>query len=34
MFGPLPLCFDLAFPVSKVEGDKLFPFTFNVGASF
>lgn len=30
--GPLPLAFDLAFPVSKMEGDKSRYFTFFIGA--
>ena len=31
-FGPLPLAFDLAFPVSKEEGDRTRYFTFFIGA--
>ena len=30
--GQLPLAFDLAFPVSKVEGDRVRYFSFFVGA--
>ena len=30
--GPLPLAFDLAFPVSKDDGDKTRTFTFFIGA--
>ena len=30
-FGPLPLAFDLAFPVTKENGDKVQNFNFTVG---
>jgi outer membrane protein insertion porin family len=33
-FGPLPLCFDLAFPVAKAAGDKLQYFNFTIGAFY
>lgn len=34
MFGPLPLAFDIAFPVSKVPGDHVNYFNFMMGASW
>jgi outer membrane protein insertion porin family len=33
-FGPLPLCFDLAFPVEKANGDKVQSFNFTIGAFY
>ncbi|HMB04402.1 MAG TPA: BamA/TamA family outer membrane protein [Isosphaeraceae bacterium] len=33
-FGPLPLCFDLAFPVAKAPGDKINYFNFSIGAFY
>jgi outer membrane protein insertion porin family len=33
-FGPLPLCFDLAFPVEKAVGDKVQYFNFTIGAFY
>lgn len=33
-FGPLPLCFDLAFPVQKADGDKVQYFNFTIGAFY
>ena len=33
-FGPLPLCFDLAFPVEKANGDKVQFFNFTIGAFY
>ena len=33
-FGPLPLCFDLAFPVAKADGDKVQFFNFTFGAFY
>jgi outer membrane protein insertion porin family len=33
-FGPLPLAFDLAFPVAKAPGDKVNYFNFSIGASY
>ena len=32
VLGPLPLAFDLAFPVVKADGDKTRNFTFFIGA--
>src|SRR5262249_7121120 len=32
--GPLPLCFDLAFPVVKAPGDRVQYFSFGVNASY
>jgi outer membrane protein insertion porin family len=29
--GPLPLCFDLAFPLAKAPGDKTNYFAFSIG---
>ena len=33
-FGPLPLCFDLAFPIAKANGDKVQFFNFTIGTFF
>lgn len=33
-FGPLPLSFDLAFPVAKAPGDKVNYFNFSIGAFY
>ena len=33
-FGPLPLCFDLAFPVEKAPGDRVQFFNFTIGAFY
>lgn len=33
-FGPLPLAFDLAFPILKAEGDKVNYFNFSIGAFY
>ncbi len=33
-FGPLPLCFDLAFPVLKNAQDRVMPFNFTIGAYY
>ncbi|WP_422931169.1 BamA/OMP85 family outer membrane protein [Singulisphaera sp. PoT] len=33
-FGPMPLSFDLAFPVAKANGDKVNYFNFSVGAFY
>jgi len=33
-FGPLPLCFDLAFPVAKATGDQVQVFNFTIGANY
>lgn len=33
-FGPLPLCFDLAFPVEKAPGDRVQYFNFTIGAFY
>lgn len=33
-FGPLPLCFDLAFPVEKAAGDRVQYFNFTIGAMY
>jgi outer membrane protein insertion porin family len=33
-FGPLPLCFDLAFPVEKANGDRVQYFNFTIGAFY
>ena len=32
LFGPLPLAFDLAFPVAKEDGDRTRYFNFSIGA--
>jgi outer membrane protein insertion porin family len=32
--GSLPFCFDLAFPISKAEGDRVQYFNFSVGTQF
>ena len=32
--GPLPLAFDLAFPVVKAQGDKVNYFNFSIGAFY
>jgi outer membrane protein insertion porin family len=32
--GPMPLCFDLAFPVAKAYGDRTMPFNFSIGYNF
>jgi outer membrane protein insertion porin family len=32
--GPLPLCFDLAFPVEKAQGDRVQYFNFTIGAFY
>src|SRR5262249_4577093 len=32
--GPLPLCFDLAFPVEKANGDRVQYFNFTIGAFY
>ncbi|MBV8381601.1 MAG: BamA/TamA family outer membrane protein [Planctomycetaceae bacterium] len=34
MFGPLPLAFDLAFPIAKAPGDRVNYFNFSIGAFF
>ena len=34
MFGPLPLAFDIAFPVAKEQGDRVRYFTFFIGTFF
>jgi outer membrane protein insertion porin family len=34
MFGPLPLAFDLGFPVALVNGDKVNYFTFSIGMTY
>ena len=33
-FGPLPLCFDLAFPIEKAAGDRVQFFNFTIGAFY
>ena len=33
-FGPMPLCFDLAFPVAKAPGDRVQFFNFTIGAFY
>ena len=33
-FGPLPLCFDLAFPIEKAAGDRVQYFNFTIGAFY
>jgi outer membrane protein insertion porin family len=33
-FGPLPLCFDLGFPLAKAPGDKTNIFAFSIGAFY
>jgi outer membrane protein insertion porin family len=33
-FGQLPLCFDLAFPIEKGNGDRVQNFCFSIGAQF
>ncbi len=33
-FGPMPLCFDLAFPVEKANGDRVQFFNFTIGAMY
>ncbi|AGA30527.1 BamA/OMP85 family outer membrane protein [Singulisphaera acidiphila] len=33
-FGPLPISFDLAFPVAKAPGDKVNYFNFSIGAVY
>ena len=33
-FGPLPLGFDLAFPVAKADGDRVQYFNFTIGAMY
>jgi outer membrane protein insertion porin family len=33
-FGPMPLCFDLAFPVEKAAGDRVQYFNFTIGAYY
>jgi outer membrane protein insertion porin family len=32
--GPLPMAFDLAFPVRKAPGDRVNYFNFSVGAIY
>jgi len=33
-FGPLPLCFDLAFPIEHANGDRVQYFNFTIGAFY